>query len=385
MRRLTWAQVRRRRLARHALLAPAPTDALEDVVGGLCGVHAQVMASAELALGLRVTGLTRSRLREALWTDRVLVRTVGIRGTIHLFPRAELGLWLAAVSASAADRLERRGATAGIDEAGREALVGAMRESLDGRCLTHGELGAEVVARVGPWAAEGAHPAFGGAWPRWRMAIGDAAVAGVLCFGPVAGGRVTLVRTDQWAGPLAPIDPGLALREAFLRFLAAYGPSTPGEFARWFAIGPRRAQALLAEVRDRVEEVDVEGHRSWLPAAEPEPEHPARAGSLHLLPAFDPLVVGSFPRDQLLPADWRARGGTPGTAATLSVLVLDGVVSGLWRRARRGSAVEIRVGPFAPLSVRRQRLVERRAQEIGAILEREVTCEIGPVDARPHR
>ena len=96
-------------------------------------------------------------------------------------------------------------------------------------------------------------------------------------------------------------------------------------------------------------------------------------------------MVGSFPRDQLLPADWRARGGTPGTAATLSVLVLDGVVSGLWRRARRGSAVEIRVGPFAPLSVRRQRLVERRAQEIGAILEREVTCEIGPVDARPHR
>ena len=267
MRRLTWAQVRRRRLARHALLAPAPTDALEDVVGGLCGVHAQVMASAELALGLRVTGLTRSRLREALWTDRVLVRTVGIRGTIHLFPRAELGLWLAAVSASAADRLERRGAPAGIDESGLEALVGAMRESLDGRCLTHGELGAEVVARVGPWAAEGAHPAFGGAWPRWRMAIGDAAVAGVLCFGPVAGGRVTLVRTDQWAGPLAPIDPGLALREAFLRFLAAYGPSTPGEFARWFAIGPRRAQALLAEVSNRVEEVDVEGHRAWLPTA----------------------------------------------------------------------------------------------------------------------
>jgi hypothetical protein len=384
MRRLTWAEVRRRRLARHALLGPAPAESLEELVGALCGVHAQVMASAEIAVGLRVAGLTRTRVREALWTDRTLVRTVGIRGTIHLFPRAELGLWLAAVS-SAAARSERRLAAGGIDEADRHAIIEAMYESLDGRALTHGELGAEVVARLGPWAADESYEAFGSPWPRWRLVVGDAAVSGALCFGPDAGGRVTFVRTDQWAGPIEPVDPAEAVREVLLRFLATYGPSTAAEFARWFGIVPPRARALLDDVRERVEEVDVEGHRAWLPAGDAEAEIGEAAESLHLLSTFDPFVVGSFPREQLLPSDWRARGGTPGTAATLSVLLLDGRVVGLWRRERRREAVEIRIGAFGRLSAPRRRLVERRVREIGAILERDVACELGPVEARPHR
>jgi hypothetical protein len=384
VRRLTWAQVRRRRLARHALLEPAPAGDLRQVVARLCGVHAQVMASAELALGLRVSGLTRSTLRDALWTDRVLVRTVGIRGTIHLFPREELGLWLGAVAASAADRHERRRAEGGLDEAGRQALLEAMRESLDGRCLTHAELGAEVVARIGPWAAEEAYPAFGGAWPRWRLAVSDAAAAGVVCFGPDTGGRVTLARADQWAGPVSAVEPAAAVQEAFVRFLTAYGPSTPAEFARWFAITPRRAKALPRLVADRVEEVEVEGHRAWLRAGDPEPDGDG-GGSLLLLPAFDPFVVGSFPREQLLPQDWRARGGPAGTAANLSVLVLDGVVAGLWQRERRRQVVHVRLHPFVPLSARRRRLAARRAHELGAVLEREVIFEVGPVEPRPHR
>ena len=79
MRSLTWNQVMALRLQRHWLLEPAPPDRLVQVAGAVCGIHAQVMATAELSLGLRVAGVTRLQVRQELWERRRLVKTYGLR------------------------------------------------------------------------------------------------------------------------------------------------------------------------------------------------------------------------------------------------------------------------------------------------------------------
>ena len=96
------------RLRRHWLAAGAPADQMLDVVGGVCGIHAQVTASAELSLGLRVAGINRQDIRDALWKDRILVKTYGLRGTLHIFATRELPLWLAALKAKPAPREPNR-------------------------------------------------------------------------------------------------------------------------------------------------------------------------------------------------------------------------------------------------------------------------------------
>src|SRR5690349_16658598 len=95
---LTWGQVWTYRLTRHFLLDPAPAADLAAVAGAVGGIHAQVMPAAELSLGIRVAGITKREVEAALWQERRLVKTYGIRGTIHLFPTAELPLWMAALS-----------------------------------------------------------------------------------------------------------------------------------------------------------------------------------------------------------------------------------------------------------------------------------------------
>src|SRR5438034_1316797 len=82
---------------------------------------------------------------------------------------------------------------------------------VDGQRVATRQVGDAVVARVGAWAQEEAAPAWGGAWPRWRRAVGWAAIAGVLCFGPNAGSEVTFVRPDQWLGTWRDVDPREAL------------------------------------------------------------------------------------------------------------------------------------------------------------------------------
>lgn len=65
----------------------------------MLGAHAQVLSAAELSVGLRGEGLTRTDVRTALWTDRTLVKTFGPRGTVHLLPAADLPMWTGALSA----------------------------------------------------------------------------------------------------------------------------------------------------------------------------------------------------------------------------------------------------------------------------------------------
>jgi uncharacterized protein YcaQ len=94
----SWTQAAAWRAARHHLDARVPRRRLLTAVSELCGLHAQVMSSAELTLWARVEGLGRDALRKALWTDRSLVKLWAMRGTLHLLPAAEYPMWQAALS-----------------------------------------------------------------------------------------------------------------------------------------------------------------------------------------------------------------------------------------------------------------------------------------------
>src|SRR5215469_125491 len=98
--RLTWPQVAAWRVRRHNLDQRAPAGSMLAVASRLCGLHAQVLSSAELTLWARVENLQRGEVRRALWEDRALVKTWAMRGTLHLLPSAELTLWHAALGTS---------------------------------------------------------------------------------------------------------------------------------------------------------------------------------------------------------------------------------------------------------------------------------------------
>src|SRR5215217_5054139 len=96
--RISAGQVRAFRLARQHLTDPLPAERVADVVSAIGGVQAQVMSAAELALAARSKRLTPGHVQEALWQRRELVKTWCMRGTLHLLPARELGLWTAALS-----------------------------------------------------------------------------------------------------------------------------------------------------------------------------------------------------------------------------------------------------------------------------------------------
>jgi len=385
-----------RRLDVQYLARPARGPDLVEVVRAVGGIHAQVMASAEVAIGLRVDGATRRDVADALWERRTLVKTHGIRGTVRLFPADELPLWLAALRARAEPGA---GGAAFQPDARTRRVIDAIAAALDGACLTRDELGEEVGRRVGAWALEKTFPAFGDMWPFWTQMIGPAAAAGALCFGRNRGNRVTFVRPDQWIGSWTEVDPAAALAEALRRYLGAFGPARPEDFARWFTMDERATKRLVASLGDQIEEVDVEGWRALQLRDEPSRPEPAGgpARSVWLLPQFDEYVIGSHPRERLVPADfrdrladgrvdasWARRAVSTGAIAMIPTLLVDGIVSGVWQRRRERKRLDVRVEPILPLTGEQQHGLEAAARRVGEIVEADVNLALGRVDVRPH-
>ena len=278
--RLTWEQVHGRRLARHYLLRPAPASALVQVAADVCGIHAQMAPSAELMLGFRVAAITRQDVRAALWEQRTLVKTVGLRGTLHLLPAEEVPLWMAANRLRfEAEECRRR--KSGIDMDRFFEVVAAISDIVGAEPIGRPELEAELERRVGAWAVA-KNAGWAGSYANWPMAVGWAAALGRVRYGPGHGGRSSFVRVADWSGwrDEDPFEAGLWV---IRRFLRAYGPSTPAEFGRWFGLEPALAKRLFAALNDELLIVDVEGEKRLLLSGDekgfdPQPE------AVHLLP-----------------------------------------------------------------------------------------------------
>jgi hypothetical protein len=93
---LTWPEVLTWRLTRQHLGRRATREEALGVVSQICGLHAQILSSAELTLWARVEDLEPDAVQKALWEERSLVKTWAMRGTLHLLSAAELPIWVAA-------------------------------------------------------------------------------------------------------------------------------------------------------------------------------------------------------------------------------------------------------------------------------------------------
>ena len=361
---LRWAQVRAWRTARHQLAERAPAGAMLEVAARIAGLHAQVMSSAELTLWARVDGLRPDAVRHALWEERSLVKTWAMRGTLHLLPAAELPLWQAALST-------RRGWETGAWQRGfgvtseeLERLVDAVAEALKDRQLTRGELADEVAKltgsdRLGDRLRES-----------WGALLKPAAALGKLCFAPSQGQQVRFTRPDTWLGGWTAHDPDEAMATVTRRFLAASGPVTREDFARWWGIpSPARGARLLERLGDELAWVEVEGTAACMLAA----DLPGLAGTgaggsrtVRLLPAFDQYVVtATLQAGQLMPGPFKARVYRP--QGWLSpVLLVGGRMDGTWRQQTKGRRLLVTIEPFTDPPGWARRAAEAEAERLAA-------------------
>jgi hypothetical protein len=360
---LTWAQVHAWRLSRHHLAERAPHAQALAVVEEICGLHAQMMSAAELALWARVADLAPDEVRDALWTRRALVKTWAMRGTLHLLTAEMFPTYIAAARTRAHYRRASWLKYHGVTLAEIDAIIEAVPTALDGRCLTREELADEIARllqapHVGELLRSG-----------WGALLKPAAFHGYLCFGPSQGQAVTFVRPDQWLGGLPAVDPDQGQQDVLRHYLTAYGPAPREDFERWWGMEPRDAKRLFAGMAGELAEVEIEGRAALALAATVDAMRAlSEPSGVRLLPNFDPYVV-ALARESpyLLPDGFKDR--VYRTAGWISPVVLvGGRMAGVWEYEKQRGRIQVTVEPFAPLASAVRREIEAEAERLGAFL-----------------
>ena len=337
-------------LARQLLLRRTAVEPLA-AVRHLVGLQAQVPLDPYTALWSRLEGFRPQELGDLL-EARAVVRTVVMRGTIHLVT-AEDCLVLRPLMQPVLDaELSRR----------RD-----LQPGLDGVDLAPALAYAREVLAEQPLSPAGLRQAFADRFPdldpaalayaaRCRLALVQVPPRGV--WGRSGQPRTTTA--ESWLG--RPLVRAPSIDDIVLRYLGAFGPATVADVSTWSRLTGLRD--VLERLRPRLVTFRDERGRELfdLPEApRPDPEAPAPA---RFLPEYDNLLLSHADGSRFVPDGIRERLSSIGGLGLGGVLH-DGMLVGLWRV--EDGALVIRHG--VPLAKRAQAAVRAEGRRLLRFLE----------------
>jgi hypothetical protein len=321
-------ELSRATLARQLLLERARLT-VPRAVHRIGGVQAQDLAAPYHAFASRLETFRPAALDRAL-DARSVVKATLMRGTLHLVASADYHAFATALLPA----LQRQYATA--------RLRGVPTEEID-----------ELTARATAFAREPRtnrelRELLGGEdeWFRARF-------HGPFVFAPPLRKRL-VVAADAWLGDAFPPREE-ALAYLVRRYLAAFGPATARDAARWARLPVGAVRAAL----ERLRTIDLGDGLVDLPHA---PRPGVVPAPVRLLPAFESILLAYDDRSRFLTsAGWE---GVMHGGLIQPALLVDGVVAGRWQ-LERGRVI---VTPLAPLPVRARRAVADETRRLEAVL-----------------
>jgi hypothetical protein len=364
LRRLNRATLTRQGLIRRMSGTPA------EAIGSLAGLQAQHADQPYIALWSRLAGMSIGALQTAI-DRRQVVRATVMRSTLHLLEASDVAVFDAAVIPFRTATWGSIARRAGFDLASvQRALVAFCEEP---RTIDEMETYLETIApdrelaKVVPGGVR--HAVF-------RMASSG----GGLVHVPPSGywgehGRNRYVAAHVWLGKRwRQMEPAAATVAAIERYLAAYGPASQADIAKW--LGQPRVGVLrtaIEDLGDRIDHlkaddgrdlVDVKGGRR----PDGDIDAPPR-----FLSRWDSVLISYADRDRILPSEHRA-AVVKKNGDFLPTFLVDGFVAGLWAvEAKRGRAT-IRLTPFARLAAADRDGLEAEAARLVRFIEPEATA-----------
>jgi DNA glycosylase AlkZ-like len=342
--RIGSAQRRARMAVRHHLATGARAATAAGAGAGVVALHATDPASVFLAIQARAQGSPAPGvIEQALYTDRTLVRMLGMRRTMFVVPAGLVPVVQAACTDEIALRLRRRYTQlltqGGLgDDAG--AWLKEVGESTALALAARGEATAAELAEDEPrlrtkiMMAEG--KSYGGmqgvaTWVLFLLAAEGRIVRG-RPRGSWTSTQYRWVPIETWLPGGLTRPPASAARAGLLRrWLAASGPATAGDLRWWTGWTAGQVKAALAEIS--CTQADLGGAPGFVLAGDEDPV-PEVAPWVALLPALDPTVMGWQDRGWFLGGHGQALTDRSGNIGP--TVWWDGRVIGGWAQRADG-------------------------------------------------
>ncbi|WP_433944779.1 winged helix DNA-binding domain-containing protein [Paenibacillus sp. SN-8-1] len=328
------------------LIAGGKMDKGEQVVRQLGALQAQDYHQALWAVGMRTKSATVADIEQAI-EDRKIVLTWPMRGTIHCVHPENLRWMLQHLAPRILAQDGRRLAQLELNQEIIERCRQIIYDALQGnKRISRPDL-MQLLEDNG----------FHTKNQRGYHLLWYLAQSGHICLGPREGKQQTIVLLDEWVPAAKELSRSEALALLAERYFASHGPATVQDLAWWAGLTLSDARQGVEAARSRLVSEKIGGQEYWTTDNAPAfamDEEP----SIYLLPGFDEYLLGYKDRSMVLNAA-HARHVVPGNNGVfMPTIVIDGQVSGLWKRTIKSKGIDIEFHLFTPLRDREERMIE---------------------------
>jgi hypothetical protein len=363
---LTAHQARLLRMQAQQLTSPTEVSSPAQLLSQIFAVQAQNLGAAYQSMGVRSRGLTEAQIAHERQFGSEICWRWSLRGTLHLMT-VEDARWFVPLMAKdlvAWDRL--RLTQLGYNDHQAKTGVDLIRRQIE----IHGEQSRAEIANL---LRENKLPFEGQATVHILF---KAVCEGGVCPGSDRGNKPTYTLFEKRYGSFKARPRTEAQTDLALRYLQAYAPARPEDFAIWSGIKISEVRALWPTLEDQLTAVQIEGTANWMLKKQKgwlenlDDKKPV----LRLLPFFDTYLLGYANREQLIAKAHVAKIIKGGVID--SMVTLDGWIIGTWRLTPRKSSLELSVKYFEDQPAWLQSLVEAEAEQLGRFLDKKVSLQI---------
>lgn len=342
------------RLARQGLLRPFGSDPVE-LVRWMGAVQSQDYTAAKWALGLRLNGVDDAVIEHA-FNEGTILRTHVLRPTWHFVAPEDLAWMLKLTGPRIYRSMKAYNQQTGLDQSVLMKSVDVLVKALEGgNQFSRDEIITQLAAAG--LSTDRDHQL------RFTHTLIFAELEGIICSGGRRGKQFTYALLGERAPNPRQLQQEEAVAELTLRYFRSHGPATVKDAAWWAGLPMGDIKKGIAAAGSQLVSLEVDGQTHWLSAEAADATF--NAPVVHLLPNYDEYIVayvdrkaiGAHPSPELL--------DSRGNVLFNHTIVIDGQITGTWKRNFKKKSVEMTMTLFRTLTAAEQAGLNAEIERFG--------------------
>ncbi|MEO6719040.1 MAG: winged helix DNA-binding domain-containing protein [Ferruginibacter sp.] len=335
-------------------IAGSKFTTVRDLVGWMGAIQAQDYAMAKWAIGARLTGSTTATVETAL-NNGEIIRTHLMRPTWHFVAATDI-YWMLELTAPQIRILMRsRDKELELSEKIYKKSNSIIKKALaDGKHLTREALMLELEkAKIATDNYRSGHLML------------RAEMDGIVCSGAIKANKQTYTLLEDWVPKPKTVTKDEALKKLATKYFSSHCPATLNDFIWWSGLPVRDGRNALEMIKKDLVSENVGAETYWMPGSFAD-GHKSKS-TAYLLPAFDEYLISYKDRGAALQLQHQSKAFSI-NGIFRPIIVMNGQVTGLWKRSFKKDSVIIETNLFKPPSAAAKKQIDKAAKQYARFL-----------------
>ena len=346
----------RRLISQHIGGAELNTPAA--LVSHMGAMQAQDFNMVKWAIGARLPGVSEEQIEKS-FNSGEMIRTHLMRPTWHIIVPEDIS-WLLELTAPRIKSAARsRHKQLEIDDKLVARSNALIEKALQGnRHMTRDEL-MDILEGAGIKARN----------QRASHLMLCAELDGVVCSGEIRNKEQTYALFRERVPVIEKIDRDEALARLASKYFTSHGPASVEDFAWWSGLSQGVARHSIELIKSGfISEKAGEVTYWFCDSAAPAGRY---ANTVHLLPAFDEYIISYRDRSASLVFEHHKKA-VSNNGVFRPIVVVNGLVKGIWKRTVKRDIVAIELTLFHPLNKKEMEGIEIAGEKYGQFLGKKI-------------